>query len=417
MASSQPGCLCQSLRSSNKWMPAWTDCTSFRLVSCLESEPKWPGMAVTCWHGENCIWIKTFTNSLWHRFWVKGRFRRFIAFGMIMMESLFMLTSAFVQAGCQTVRRSCNVPRFEHGSALWALHSKETTVTFGHEQFVTFMNATSSGNNQPLAPFGHSKAMWPPWLSTISATSKKCLSKTRDKSCLFFNFFAKDFPYLAILTLCHFDQGSHGSEPHKSQPGNLFTSFFKDSTSWGFVKSVISLLNLKWFILRSALTYPNVDSLEQQNSNIVGWWFLAFFRAWEWSTVSTWGNIACNDSFWSIEVPSIMSSAASTPLERNLWFFAFAAAAWIVARLSSNLFDGTNHVRPVQLREQILWHGLTCQSSWWVETLFLQRHSVICFEPISLALKGQSFPTGANNLFLGLTWTLHHAHFSLSNSQ
>ena len=126
------------------------------------------------------------------------------------------------------------------------------------------MNATSSGNNQPLAPFGHSKAMWPPWLSTSSATSKKYLSKTLDKSCLFFNFLAKAFPYWATLTLCHFDQGSHGSEPHKSQPGNFSISFFKDFTSSGFVKSVISLLNLKWFIPRSTLTYPNVDSLEQQ---------------------------------------------------------------------------------------------------------------------------------------------------------
>ena len=35
---------------------------------------------------------------------------------------------------------------------------------------------------------------------------------------------------------------------------------------------------------------------------------------------------------------------------------------------------GKKHVQPVQLLEQILWYGLTCQSSWWVDTRFLPRH-------------------------------------------
>ena len=57
---------------------------------------------------------------------------------MVMFESLFMLTSAFIQVGCQTAGLSCDVPRLEHWSAFELCIPKETTVTFGHVQFVTF---------------------------------------------------------------------------------------------------------------------------------------------------------------------------------------------------------------------------------------------------------------------------------------
>ena len=67
------------------WVHAWNLNLSDQAWRWLAGEEP---VGLHHWPGENCIWIKTtLTDGLRHRFWVKGCFWRFIAFGMIMMES------------------------------------------------------------------------------------------------------------------------------------------------------------------------------------------------------------------------------------------------------------------------------------------------------------------------------------------
>ena len=200
-----------------------------------------------------------------------------------------------------------------------------------------FTNAVNSGSCHPFAPFGHSKAMWPPWHSTLSAVSKTCFNNFLDNRCFFFKRSANSLPYLATFTACHFGQGSQGNEPHNVAPGNWSIIFCNDSYSSGSEESLDSLVSLKCIIPFSSWTFPNDDSGEQQNSNITWWPVLAFLLASEWFCGSTEDNIATTGSLTFLGKPSNIENAASSPFSNSfLSFFALATAAWTVARFWVN---------------------------------------------------------------------------------
>ena len=154
MASSQPGCFCQSLRSSNtwneclhgrnghlsSWVHVWNLNISDRAWRWLAGEEpegsRHPNLRPLAWRklhlDKNTHW--------WSVTSLLGK-RPFSAFHCLWHGHVWIPFHAdiCIYPGWLPNRRTkLRCAKAWTLVCLWALHSKETTVTFGHVQFVTF---------------------------------------------------------------------------------------------------------------------------------------------------------------------------------------------------------------------------------------------------------------------------------------
>ena len=120
---------------------------------------------------------------------------------------------------------------------------------------------------------GHSKVTLPPLRMTILAERQKRFNSSLDFACCSSSHSAKEAPYWCKFNDCHWLQGPHGSDPHKSTPAF-------DSIILMRIPMVASCSTFMWVSvhLTTLPTLPIMESREVQNSISIpcpvkpAWW-------------------------------------------------------------------------------------------------------------------------------------------------